>query len=99
MSGEMISLGSVEEQISALLGEEIDLVAVALNDAKKGEKIVLLYEGEAGTELLSKQIRSSGITPLMIPSSIHRVQTLPRLASGKTDFKGAKAMAQQLEEA
>ncbi|MEJ2467575.1 MAG: acyl-[ACP]--phospholipid O-acyltransferase [Campylobacterales bacterium] len=99
IGGEMISLGSVEEQLSAVLGEAIECVAVALNDTKKGEKIVLLYSGETEPEPLSKQIRASGIAPLLIPSSVHRVETLPRLASGKTDFKGAKAMAQQLDEA
>ena len=97
IGGEMISLGSVEAQLSALLGEATELVAVALNDAKKGEKVVLLYTGETESEALLKQIRASGIAPLLIPASVHRVETLPRLASGKTDFKGAKTMAQQLE--
>lgn len=46
IGGEMISLGSVEEQISLLFGDQVALVATAINDPKKGEQIILLYSSE-----------------------------------------------------
>ena len=97
VGGEMISLGSVEERLSALLGESVALIAVNVPDDKKGEKVVLLYEGETEPEALEKELRAGEIPPLMLPSTLYRVDALPRLASGKSDFKAAKTCAMELE--
>jgi acyl-[acyl-carrier-protein]-phospholipid O-acyltransferase/long-chain-fatty-acid--[acyl-carrier-protein] ligase len=97
IGGEMISLGSVEEQLSRLLGEAAELIAVNVPDAKKGEKVVLLYSADTEPSELEQQVRAGGIPPLMLPSVFRRVDTLPRLASGKSDFKAAKQLAMALE--
>jgi len=90
IGGEMISLTAVEDSISKILDRDIEIVAVNVPDEKKGEKIVLLFSGDIDSDELSKLIKSSNIAPLMQPSSIKKVESLPKLASGKRDFKKAK---------
>ncbi|MDR2151867.1 MAG: acyl-[ACP]--phospholipid O-acyltransferase [Helicobacteraceae bacterium] len=96
IGGEMISLTAVESQIIALFGEEIDIAAVALNDEKKGEKIVALFSGEIEEEAFVGAVKNSQISPLMSPAEIYKVESVPKLASGKADFKAAKALAQTI---
>ncbi len=98
IGGEMISLGSVEEQLNDLLGEEVELSAVALNDDRKGEQIVLLYSSEVAQSEITSKIKKSDIHPLMKPSKIFEVDEIPKLGTGKADFKGAKRVAESLME-
>ena len=99
LGGEMISLGAVEEKISKILtlGEDssVDFIVTSVEDEKKGEKIVLLISGvneEFVTNLKEKMI-SSFDNKLMIPSTIKIVDEIPKLGTGKKDFKGAKELA------
>ncbi len=96
IGGEMISLGSVEEKLNELLGETVELTAVAINDDKKGEQIVLLYKSELTLEQIKQSIKESDLIPLMKPSKIFEVDEIPKLGTGKSDFKGAKRVAEGL---
>jgi acyl-[acyl-carrier-protein]-phospholipid O-acyltransferase/long-chain-fatty-acid--[acyl-carrier-protein] ligase len=95
VGGEMISLGSVEEQLDRLFGDDVEMIAVALSDEKKGEQIALLVQSELSVETIKSTIKASDITPIMHPSTFIEVQTLPKLASGKSDFKGAVKVAKE----
>ncbi len=97
IGGEMISLGSCEAQISACLGDEIEIATTNLTDVKKGEKIVLLFTGDMTEEDLKRKLIATQINPLYLPSSYHKVEVLPKLGAGKADFKGVKKLAQHLE--
>jgi len=96
VAGEMISLGSVEEQLEKILGDSVELTAVNLNDEKKGEKIVLLYHSELSKDEINQMIKQSSMIPLMQPSELLFVDAIPKLGTGKSDFKGAKSLAQKL---
>jgi acyl-[acyl-carrier-protein]-phospholipid O-acyltransferase/long-chain-fatty-acid--[acyl-carrier-protein] ligase len=94
LGGEMISLSQVEEQVRAILGEpETELVAVAVPDEKKGERIVLLATGELDPDAIRKTLVDGGMSPLTIPAEIRLVGQVPKLGSGKTDFSAAKRAA------
>ena len=95
VGGEMISLGAVETQLRQVLGEEQALAAVAVPDAKKGERILLLVENLNSAEV-EKTIRSSEIAPLMRPAAVYTVNQVPVLGSGKPDLASAKRMALEL---
>ena len=100
LGGEMVSLSSVEQQIrDAANLSELELVAVNLPDEKKGEKILILVAGIIDTEQVKKSMLEAGCNPLMVPSHWIRVDEVPKLGSGKTDFKQAKTIAMDLEEA
>lgn len=93
LGGEMVSLTAVEETIREALDKpELELVAVNLPDEKKGEKIVLLIAEAIELEEVKKAMLEAKANPLMIPSEVKAVEEIPKLGSGKTDFKMAKAI-------
>ena len=94
IGGEMISLRQVEDRArEALADDELDLLAVNLPDERKGERIVLLVvRAEPGDQLRDRLI-GSGFEPLLLPAEVIRVDAIPKLGSGKTDFVSAMALA------
>ncbi len=99
VAGEMVSLGLVESEIAKVLGENDQISVSALPDAKKGEKLVLLLEGEMEVDRLQESIKGLGLNPLFVPSIYFKVEALPKLGTGKADFKGAKKLALELSDA
>ncbi len=98
LGGEMISLGAVEEKIRDILPEEVDIVAAAAKDSKKGEKIILFFNEEIDEEVLRKTINLSDLHPLMIPTIYKQLKEMPKLGSGKTDLKLAKKIASEFDD-
>ena len=96
IGGEMVSLGLVEGEILNALDENSRICLAAVPDAKKGEKIVLMLEGELEIDELKAKIKELNLNPLFIPSLYYKVDEIPKLGSGKTDLKGAKKMALEL---
>ncbi len=101
IGGEMISLSAVEDQVRKCLPEEygeIEIAAVNLPDSKKGECIVLLAT-VATDQNIRAQLKSTmvaaQINPLFIPAEICVVDDLPKLGSGKLDYKSMKDIAAQ----
>ena len=84
--------------IVTILGENDQISISALPDAKKGEKLVLLLEGEMELDTLKEQIKSLEMNPLFVPSEYYKVEELPKLGTGKADFKGAKKLAKELSD-
>jgi len=96
VAGEMVSLGLVEGEIAKVLGKDDQVSVSALPDEKKGEKLVLLLEGTMEVDDLKEQIKSLEMNPLFVPSEYFKVDELPKLGTGKADFKGAKSLAGEL---
>ena len=101
LGGEMISLTAVELRIaeSKVLGET-EFAVTAVPDSVKGERIVLLVKNseKCDIEEISRNLRKSGIPPLMQPGSVFGVESIPKLGSGKWDFTGMKKLAVELVE-
>jgi len=98
VAGEMVSLGLVEREIVTVLGENDQIAVAALPDVKKGEKLVLLLEGDMEVEELQGKVKELRLNPLFVPSEYYKVEELPKLGTGKADFKGAKKLAQELSQ-
>ena len=97
IGGEMISLSAVEQKINQTkILEGLEYLTVAVADAVKGEIIVLLYVGEKEPDDIAREIRKSGLNPLMLPGKVFKVESLPKLGSGKWDFTTLKQMANAL---
>jgi acyl-[acyl-carrier-protein]-phospholipid O-acyltransferase/long-chain-fatty-acid--[acyl-carrier-protein] ligase len=96
VGGEMVSLGLVEGEITKVLDEESQVAVVALPDVKKGEKLVLLLEGDMEVDALKEKIKVLDMNPLFVPNEYYKVEALPKLGTGKADFKGAKKLAEEL---
>jgi len=97
IGGEMISLGAVEEEVSRVLdNKEVEVAAIALPDAKKGEKIVLLFSGKLDPATIRQKLIENKLNSLMLPDSIIRVDNMPKLGSGKKNLAKAKELALSL---
>ncbi len=96
VGGEMVSLGLVETEINKLIDEDSQIAITAIPDEKKGERLVLLLEGKKDLDALKSEIKNLGLNPLFIPSSYFKVDEVPKLGTGKADFKGAKSLALEL---
>jgi acyl-[acyl-carrier-protein]-phospholipid O-acyltransferase/long-chain-fatty-acid--[acyl-carrier-protein] ligase len=93
VGGEMVSLGLVEGEIGKLLSEDDQIAITAIPDIKKGERLVLMLEGKKELDELKREIKELDINPLFVPSDYFKVDEIPKLGTGKADFKGAKRLA------
>lgn len=96
IAGEMVSLAAVEALASELWPAK-PLAVVALPDARKGERLVLLTsEAGATREAFGRFAKSHAATELMVPAEVHVVPAVPLLGSGKTDYVGALQLAKEI---
>ena len=98
LGGEMVSLGLIEREISAITDENSSIAVTAIPDAKKGERLILLLEGVLEIDELKAKIKELNLNSLFVPSRYYKVDMIPRLGSGKIDLKGLKKYAMELEE-
>ncbi len=96
IAGEMISLSAVE-QVLDLCWPDHRHAVVSLSDPRRGEQLVLLTERpEASRQAFAGFAREAGLPELAVPKTILNVEQLPALGSGKTDYKAAQALAEEL---
>jgi acyl-[acyl-carrier-protein]-phospholipid O-acyltransferase/long-chain-fatty-acid--[acyl-carrier-protein] ligase len=94
VAGEMVALGKVEAELTRGWPDAHHAV-VAVADARKGEKLVLVTDGAAVTrEAVQGQFHAAGLAELLVPKAVLQVTRLPRLGSGKTDYRAVQAMAE-----
>jgi acyl-[acyl-carrier-protein]-phospholipid O-acyltransferase/long-chain-fatty-acid--[acyl-carrier-protein] ligase len=98
IAGEMVPLGAVEELVSNTFPNASSAV-VALADARKGERLVLLTTDAAvERSALAAAARQAGLPELFVPRSIVRVASVPLLGSGKIDYVAAARLAAEAGE-
>ncbi|MDT4291468.1 AMP-binding protein [Methylomonas sp. MO1] len=96
IGGEMVSLTAVE-QLAINAWPDAQHVVVSLPDPKKGEQLVLLTtRRDAGAKQLAEA--STGVATINLPKKVFVLDKLPVLATGKTDYPGATALAARLLE-
>lgn len=71
-------------------------MVTAIPDSAKGECVVLLYSGEKDVDVVLRELRKSGIPPLMVPGLAFKVDDVPKLGTGKADFAKSKSLALNL---
>ncbi|TKT81334.1 AMP-binding protein [Aquamicrobium sp. LC103] len=93
IAGEMVSLGAVE-MLAHDLWPDAKHAAIAVPDDRKGERIVLLTTaGEADRNALRQAVRKAGAAEVVTPSDIVKVEEIPVLGTGKTDYARARQIA------
>jgi acyl-[acyl-carrier-protein]-phospholipid O-acyltransferase / long-chain-fatty-acid--[acyl-carrier-protein] ligase len=93
IGGEMVSLSAVEAMAAEVWPSTITVV-VAVPDARKGERLVLLTtDGKAARDQFQRHAKAAGASDLSIPAEIMLVDKIPLLGSGKPDFVAATALA------
>jgi acyl-[acyl-carrier-protein]-phospholipid O-acyltransferase/long-chain-fatty-acid--[acyl-carrier-protein] ligase len=94
IGGETVSL-AVVENIAAALWPDSAHAAVAVPDGRKGEQIVLVTNArEARRVDLIGWAQNHGVSEISVPRRVLMVETIPLLATGKTDYVSVQKMAE-----
>lgn len=95
-AGEMISLTAVEE-LASLCWPDYMHVALAVDDAHKGEQIVLMSTYEmAERKALQVYVKANGINELYVPRQYVYVDEMPLLGTGKVHYPAAQALLTEM---
>jgi acyl-[acyl-carrier-protein]-phospholipid O-acyltransferase/long-chain-fatty-acid--[acyl-carrier-protein] ligase len=94
IAGEMISLAAVEALASELWPDALSAV-VAMPDARKGERLVLVTQQQGATRgEFQSYAKAQHASELMIPSEVWHLEKLPLLGSGKVDMMALTRLVQ-----
>ena len=92
IGGEMVSLTAVEGIAGAVWPDNRHAV-VSVPDNRKGEKLILVTDKEgAEAAELSAWARQNGAPELVVPKKIIKVDEIPVLGTGKTDYVSLQQM-------
>ena len=95
IGGEMVSLSAVESFLNDLWPDHTHAV-VALEDSKKGESLVLVTDKpRARRESIVKYVKEQKLSALYTPRAVRVVKAVPMLATGKTDYREVKKLAER----
>ncbi|HEV2334831.1 MAG TPA: AMP-binding protein, partial [Stellaceae bacterium] len=93
LAGEMVSLGAAE-RIAVAAYPDFRHAVVALPDARRGERLVLVSEAPAVTrDALIEAAHREGLPEIAIPRDVLAVAHLPLLGSGKTNYPAVERLA------
>ena len=94
IGGEMVSLTAVEG-IAGNVWPDNRHAVVAVPDTRKGEKLILITDHQdADTSMLSAWARANGAPELVVPKKIMKVDEIPVLGTGKTDYVTLQKLAE-----
>ena len=94
IGGEMVSLTAVEGMAGGVWPTGHHAV-VAVPDSKKGERLVLVTDVVgAESARLTEWARDNGAPELAVPKKIIKVDTIPVLGTGKTDYVTIQKMVE-----
>lgn len=94
IGGEMVSLNLVEELAMQCFGHS-GFAAITVHDQRKGERILLITTDAAvSLNQLRSYLTENQFSPLLIPGAIKKINALPLLGSGKTDYVSLKQWAE-----
>ncbi len=94
IGGEMVSLAQVESELERVLPAGVECCAVALPDEKRGSRIAVALTREINEpETLQKLAKH--LPALALPQRFLVVNELPKMASGKIDFRRAEELVKR----
>ena len=92
VGGEMVSLTAAEDLATAVWPNSRHAV-IALPDPKKGERLILVTDRRgADSAPLIEHAKAIGAPEIAVPRKIIRVQEIPVLGTGKTDYVAIQRM-------
>lgn len=98
IGGEMVSLVAVEEVLAKHLPEGCEYCVVELPDATKGAQLVAAVSQNVDRKAVVREM-SRELPNIALPRQFVRLDELPKMGSGKVDFRGtAEAVRQALYE-
>lgn len=95
IGGEMVSLVKVEDAIEKLLSQDISCCVVEIPDQVKGARIIAAVTDTVDERKILKQL-SDVLPAIALPKHFVVIKELPRMGSGKIDFRAATEMVRTL---
>jgi acyl-[acyl-carrier-protein]-phospholipid O-acyltransferase/long-chain-fatty-acid--[acyl-carrier-protein] ligase len=96
VSGEMVSLGAVEDALAAAFpqyGLRFAVAVIARPDEAKGERLIAVTNEQKLTlDQLREVIRARGLGNLAVPRDIQVVREIPKLGTGKINHRELEKM-------
>jgi acyl-[acyl-carrier-protein]-phospholipid O-acyltransferase/long-chain-fatty-acid--[acyl-carrier-protein] ligase len=96
VSGEMVSLGAVEDTLAAAsthYGPKFCVAVLSVSDEVKGEKLVAVTnEPRLSLEEVRESLRAKGFSNLSAPREIRVVHEFPLLGTGKVNYRELQRM-------
>jgi acyl-[acyl-carrier-protein]-phospholipid O-acyltransferase/long-chain-fatty-acid--[acyl-carrier-protein] ligase len=91
ISGEMISLTSVEEALAGAFpqfGLRFAVAVVAVPDEEKGERLIAVTnEARLSLDEIRAAIKARGLSNLAVPREVRFVREIPKLGTGKVNHR------------
>lgn len=94
LGGEMISLGAVEEVLSTELlktgkiSDELPTIAVCSDERVPGKPLLILFTTlSLSRDEANEILKASGFSRLVKISSVQKIEEIPLLGTGKTDYR------------
>ena len=97
VGGEMVSLVRTESELEKVLPDGVECCVVEVGDQFKGSKIVAACSGPVNEDEVLKKL-SAVLTPIALPKKFVVIDELPKLGSGKIDFRSTTRMVQEMVE-
>lgn len=96
ISGEMVSLGAVEDALAGAFpqfGLRCQVAVVARPDEDKGERLLAATnEPRLTLEAVRAVLREKGLPNLALPRALQLVPQIPKLGTGKTDHRALEKL-------
>jgi len=98
IGGEMVSMVRTEGVLQNILPDDVDCCVVDVPDRIKGAKLVAAVTQKVDSKSLIKQM-SKELPPIAIPNQFVVFEELPKMGSGKVDFRSiTELVKKKLEE-
>ncbi len=97
IAAEMVSLTAVEKHITECL-EEVHVAVIAIEDNRKGEKLVLITDQPCEMKKIKQHFIAQKYNMLMMPSEHMLIDEMPQLSTGKTDYPAIKQYVLKMNE-
>ncbi len=94
IGGEMVSLVKTESILEGLLPNGISCCIVEVPDSVKGAKLVAAVTDKVDEKELLKKL-SKQLPPIALPKQFVVIPELPKMGSGKIDFRGATQLVKE----
>jgi len=94
IGGEMVSLVKIEDVLEKFLPEETHCCVVEIPDARKGARIVAVVTTPLDEKVVLKQMAKT-LPAISLPKIFLVWETLPKMGSGKIDFRTISEMARE----
>lgn len=95
IGGEMISLVRVELVLEKYLPEDVICCVVEVPDSAKGAKIIAVVTEEVDEKTILKKMAEE-LPNIALPKNFIVMQDIPKMGSGKVDFRGVTQKVQEL---